>query len=125
MLRHGDRVWAATWPEEWLHHWMSNNYLPVDPVINQLLRCSDGFLYAVSDQGLFRYEQNRFVPLTLRDGRGQLQNGPIVKAVEVDKRLILLTDPYMGAFPIPASLMLYDLRDHRFTISTTGPVHDR
>jgi len=32
-----DRVWAATWPEDWLNHWMSNNYLSVDPVINQLL----------------------------------------------------------------------------------------
>ncbi|MBV9044128.1 MAG: LuxR family transcriptional regulator [Alphaproteobacteria bacterium] len=32
-----DRVWAATWPEGWLHHWMSHNYLAVDPVINQLL----------------------------------------------------------------------------------------
>jgi len=32
-----DRIWAATWPEDWLNHWMSNNYLSVDPVINQLL----------------------------------------------------------------------------------------
>ena len=32
-----DRLWASTWPQEWLNHWLSQNYMSVDPVLNQLL----------------------------------------------------------------------------------------
>ena len=31
------RMWASTWPQEWLAHWMTQNYIAVDPIINQLL----------------------------------------------------------------------------------------
>jgi LuxR family quorum sensing-dependent transcriptional regulator len=33
-----DRLWATTWPEEWLNHWLSRQYLFVDPVATQLVR---------------------------------------------------------------------------------------
>jgi LuxR family quorum sensing-dependent transcriptional regulator len=36
-----ERVWASTWPEEWANHWLSQNYVSVDPVIHQLLSQSD------------------------------------------------------------------------------------
>src|SRR5215467_14490832 len=30
------------------------------PVVNQLIKCSDGYYYAISDNGLFRFSNNRF-----------------------------------------------------------------
>jgi LuxR family quorum sensing-dependent transcriptional regulator len=32
-----DRLIASTWPEEWLRHWLSQNYMHSDPVLHQLL----------------------------------------------------------------------------------------
>jgi LuxR family transcriptional regulator, quorum-sensing system regulator BjaR1 len=32
-----DRLWATTWPEEWLRHWSDQNYISIDPVVNRLL----------------------------------------------------------------------------------------
>jgi len=32
-----DRLWATTWPHDWLERWRSRNYITVDPVLNQLL----------------------------------------------------------------------------------------
>ncbi|MEI9996427.1 MAG: LuxR family transcriptional regulator [Rhizomicrobium sp.] len=32
-----DRLWATTWPQEWLDHWSSQQYLYVDPVSRRLL----------------------------------------------------------------------------------------
>jgi len=32
-----DRLWATTWPEEWLQHWSEQEYLYVDPVSRRLL----------------------------------------------------------------------------------------
>jgi DNA-binding CsgD family transcriptional regulator len=36
-----DRVWAATYPEEWMVQWSMQNYVSVDPVVNQLLVRND------------------------------------------------------------------------------------
>src|SRR5215470_3488595 len=35
------------------------------PLINQLLKATDGYYYAFSDEGLFRLEKNRFVKIDL------------------------------------------------------------
>ena len=32
-----DRLIASTWPEGWLNHWLSSNYIKSDPVLHQLL----------------------------------------------------------------------------------------
>jgi LuxR family transcriptional regulator, quorum-sensing system regulator BjaR1 len=31
------RLWATTWPNDWLERWKSRNYITIDPVLNQLL----------------------------------------------------------------------------------------
>ena len=91
----------------------ADNYVPV---INQMVRGSDGFLYAISDFGLFRFERNRFVPISLRDNAGRMVDGPLVQAVECNGRLIILTDPWSGALPGAATLVVYNLRTHHTTI---------
>src|SRR5258706_11295234 len=36
-VRRDNRLWATTWPHDWLERWKSRNYITVDPVLNQLL----------------------------------------------------------------------------------------
>jgi len=91
------------------------------PVTNQLIRCSDGSIYAISDNGLFRYQQNRFVRVPLTDDQGRTEDGAIIQAVETNHHLLLLTDPFMGAFPGPGSLMLYDWRSKKLTATAKDP----
>jgi LuxR family quorum sensing-dependent transcriptional regulator len=31
-----ERLWATTWPEEWLTRWTNRNYLVVDPIVRKL-----------------------------------------------------------------------------------------
>ncbi|HEY4109136.1 sensor histidine kinase [Puia sp.] len=87
------------------------------PVVNQLVRCSDGILYGISDYGLFRYQHNRWIRVPLQDGQGRTVDGPIVQAVEIDHRLLILTDRFSGAYPGPSCLLLYDPTTQRVTIA--------
>ncbi|GGA81560.1 sensor histidine kinase [Puia dinghuensis] len=87
------------------------------PVINQILRCSDGYLYAISDDGLFRYENNRFARVLTGDSTAIKADHNFLQAVQVDRKLILLNDPYLGAFPHNAALLVYDLDTHKLIIS--------
>jgi LuxR family quorum sensing-dependent transcriptional regulator len=32
-----ERVWANTWPEQWMQHWASRKYMAVDPVAKRLM----------------------------------------------------------------------------------------
>lgn len=76
-----DRVWAATWPEDWLNHWLSNNYLSVDPVINQLMHRNEPVRWSetrgandevgariFSEAGEFHLTDGFAVPIYSRDG---------------------------------------------------------
>src|ERR1700733_2168656 len=54
------------------------------PIINQMIHCSDGYYYAISDDGLFRYENRRFVRIMLRDSSGMDVSNYIWRAQEVN-----------------------------------------
>jgi hypothetical protein len=41
------------------------------PVINQLLRGSDGYYYALADEGFFRWEWDRFIRISLPESVGK------------------------------------------------------
>ena len=87
------------------------------PVINQLLRGSDGILYAISDNGFFRYEQNRFIRIPLRDDNGRVVESLLSQAVEWEGRIIILTDPNLGGFPGAASAIVYNLKTRHVSIA--------
>ncbi|HXB06092.1 MAG TPA: two-component regulator propeller domain-containing protein [Puia sp.] len=87
------------------------------PVINQLLRCSDGFLYAIADEGLFRFEKNRFVRIMHLDSSNREADRFFVQAVESNRRLYLLNDPNLGLYPRPGALLVYDLDTHQIIFS--------
>ena len=82
------------------------------PVTNQLVHCSDGHWYSIADQGFFRYENDRFVRIRPEDSAGREADQSLIQAVEVNRQLILLTDPNLGAHP--ASLLIYDLDTRQF-----------
>src|SRR5207237_47418 len=41
------------------------------PVTNKMIHCSDGYFYSCADQGLFRFENNRFRKISLTDSAGR------------------------------------------------------
>ena len=81
-IQRNDRLWATTWPEEWLVRWSTKNYISVDPVIYQLLahnlpfRWADVRCQADRVSGRVMDEAHDFgmndgfgVPIYSRDGR--------------------------------------------------------
>ncbi|HTP77879.1 MAG TPA: LuxR family transcriptional regulator [Rhizomicrobium sp.] len=75
------RLWASTWPADWLSHWIERNYIAVDPVINQLLmrnepvrwhdarQAADDLGRRILDEaGQFRLTDGFTVPVYTREG---------------------------------------------------------
>jgi signal transduction histidine kinase/ligand-binding sensor domain-containing protein len=91
------------------------------PVINQLLKCSDGHYYALGDEGLFRYEKNRFVKIPLMDDKGDDVGRFFTRGIERNGQLFLLNDPYLGGYPGHGSLVLYDTRTGKWIIPENPP----
>src|ERR1700710_1361260 len=46
-----DRLWATTWPDAWLRHWSAQNYISIDPVVNQLLVRDEAVRWGTGDAG--------------------------------------------------------------------------
>src|SRR5580698_7584156 len=89
------------------------------PVTNQLIKCSDGYFYAIADDGLFRWDGARFRKISLKTADG-IEAGPyLAHAVESGGWLFMLTDPGLKSYPSSGSLIIYNLRTHR--ILTAGP----
>ncbi len=76
-----DRLWATTWPEEWLNHWSDQKYLYVDPVVRYLLTENEPIRWSqtpgpgesgarVLDEAAaeFRMRDGFAVPVHSRDG---------------------------------------------------------
>ena len=86
------------------------DFIPTDnfiPLINQFLKCSDGKYYAISDDGLFRLENKRFIKIPL-PGVPPEKAKTFIQAIEVDKRLFIFSNPdYKGS---SSNLLIYDLR---------------
>ena len=87
------------------------------PIINQLIRCSDGFFYAIGDDGLFRYENNRFIQIPLRDSHGKEIGKYLNQAIESHHRLLLVNDPNLGNVVHSGSLLVYDFATGNCSIS--------
>lgn len=79
------------------------------PVINQLIKCSDGIYYAISDNGLFRFLNDRFERIPLKDNTGTDFGRFLIQGVETGKKLLLITDPNLAVFPGPGKLFVFDL----------------
>jgi signal transduction histidine kinase/streptogramin lyase len=83
------------------------------PVTNQLIKCSDGYFYAIADDGLFRWDRSRFWRVPLKTAGG-IEAGPYLNhAVESGGWLFMLADPNLKSYPSSGSLIIYNLRTHQ------------
>ena len=62
------------------------------PTINKFIQCKDGAVYVVADEGLFRFQQNRFVRLAFTNHRGADAGKFLVDVIEWNDLLLLLSD---------------------------------
>src|SRR5688572_225324 len=91
------------------------------PVINELMKCSDGYYYALADGGLYRYEHDRFVRMTLKTREGKEINNYFVHGEEINKKLFLVTDVSQNYFPSPSFLVVFDMMTGEAFISKKPP----
>ena len=106
-----------------LVHGMLRNVATADhfcPIINQLIKCSDGFYYAIADDGLFRLENDRFVRIPLRNKRGVETGRYLTHAIETHGRLCIVNDPNLENVIPAASMIAYDLHSGKCIVSDSG-----
>lgn len=104
-----------------LVHGILRNIVTTDhfyPITNQLVKCSDGYYYAVADDGLFRWEGGRFAKVSLKTAGGKEAGPYLISGMESDGWLFLLTDPHLGSYPGIASVIAYNL--HTRQVLTIG-----
>jgi len=85
-------------------------FTPADnftPVINKLIKCSDGYYYAATDEGLFKLQDRRFIKIDLSGLPEGNEAISLNKAIEFDKKLFLVSDP--GYKYNVGNLLVYDL----------------
>jgi signal transduction histidine kinase/ligand-binding sensor domain-containing protein len=106
-----------------LVHGMLRNIPTADhfcPIINQLIKCSDGYYYAIADDGLFRLQNNRFVRIPLKNARGMETGRYLAHATETHGRLFIVNDPNLENVIPAASMIVYDLRSKKCIVSDSG-----
>ncbi|HEY5968974.1 MAG TPA: two-component regulator propeller domain-containing protein [Chitinophagaceae bacterium] len=85
-------------------------FTPADnftPVINKLIKCSDGYYYAIADEGLFKLQNRKFIKMDLSGmPEGKLPIS-LTGAIEFDKKLFIVSDPDYR-FNV-GNLLVYDL----------------
>lgn len=86
------------------------DFVPDDkftPLVNSLIKCSDGFYYALADEGLFRFENSRFIKISIAGLPPGVPAKTFLGGVEIEKKLFLLSNPdYKGN---GSNLLVYDL----------------
>ena len=87
------------------------------PIVNKMIKCSDGSYLALADEGLFRFEKNHFSKINLVDNNGKDAGGFFVNAIEKNKKLFIITDPNVLPIAGPSRLIVYDLKNKMVTAS--------
>ena len=85
-------------------------FTPADnftPVINKLIKCSDGFYYAITDEGLFKLQDRKFIKMDLSGMPAGTEAISLNVAIEFDKKLFMISDPNYQ-FNV-GNLLVYDL----------------
>ena len=117
-----DSVWIVPNSEKlhYLKKGVIRNVITSDgfyPIINKIIHCTDGFYYALADQGLFRFEKNHFVPIKITDLHGRDAGRFFLNGIEANGNLLLVTDPDVKAFPSPSHLVLYNMHTRRALVN--------
>jgi len=100
------------------------NYTTKDgycPVINKLIKASDGKNYVLADEGLFRFDKDRFTRININPVNGKEINKYLSDGIEIDGKFYLITDATFGSYPSPSYLIVYDIKNSRSYISKKPP----
>jgi signal transduction histidine kinase/ligand-binding sensor domain-containing protein len=96
-------------------------FTPADgftPVINRLIKCSDGHYYAVTDEGLFQLQNSRFIKMDLTGLPEGIEAISLNKAIEFDKKLFIVSNPdYKYNLE---NLLVYDLVEKKLIAYKLG-----
>ena len=96
----------------------ADNYVPI---INNLIKASDGYYYAFADDGLFRLQNNKFTKITLRvPGTGEIKT--LLEGAEIDKKLYILVNPDYKE--ISQKLLAFDLTQQKLVGYDTSKIID-
>ena len=85
-------------------------FTPADnftPVINKLIKCSDGYYYAITDEGLFKLQDRKFIKMDLSGLPEGYEAISLNKGIEFDKKLFIVSDPNYK-YNV-GNLLVYDL----------------
>ena len=96
-------------------------FTPADnftPVINKLIKCSDGYYYAVTDEGLFQLNNKKFIKIALTGLPEGIEAISMNKAIEFDKKLFIVSDPDYK-YNV-GNLLVYDLVEKKLIAYKLG-----
>ena len=95
-----------------------DNYVPL---INSLIKGSDGYYYALADEGLFRLENNKFRKISLQmPGTGEIKT--LLEAAEIDKRFYILVNPDYKE--VMQKLLVFDLSEQKLVAYDSTKIID-
>jgi len=103
---------------QYMVHGVVKNYHTADnfvPVINQLIKCSDGFFYALADEGFYKFEKNQFKKIELIENGKKITN--LIHGTELYGRLYILSDPNFHTVSPHGEMIVYDLKTGKSLIS--------
>jgi signal transduction histidine kinase/ligand-binding sensor domain-containing protein len=96
-------------------------FTPADsftPVINRLIKCSDGYYYAITDEGLFQLNNNRFIKMNLTGLPEGIEAISMNRGIEFDKKLFIISNP--GYKYNLENLLVYDLVEKKLVAYKLG-----
>ena len=86
------------------------DFVPADnytPLINQMIKSRNGTYYALADEGLFRFQNNRFYKVPLRGTHSKDEAKTLTFGVETDGKLFMLSNP---EYKLPGGILwVYDI----------------
>ena len=117
-----DSIWVLTNANKinYLIRGRLKEFHPADnftPLTNQLLKCSNGYYYAIADDGFFRLEHKRFIKIEFPGLAKQLAK-TFFQAAEIDNKLYILSNP---DYKLAASnLLVFDLSRNKLLACDTN-----
>ncbi len=99
------------------------------PVINEWIKCSNGFDYVITDDGLYTFEKDHFSKVTLTNLPGTGVERNLSHATEIDSFLVINMEVFNPAYRAPRFLIAYNfitgktftdtlIRDVYFSVKT-------
>ncbi|MBS1598256.1 MAG: hypothetical protein JST75_08520 [Bacteroidetes bacterium] len=80
------------------------------PAIYKMMKCDDGSLYALADEGLFKFEKNKFSKLELKDDNGKDAGRFFSDGIGIKNKLFLVTDISVQTDEGPGRVVVYDTK---------------